>query len=94
VALLCLPCSSQRNPRPGDSSRSFHYDWAEQETRTLRCSALSSLLDLSQADPKTKWLEEAFERGLGFGDSTCVYQQGAIVVDDEKAGCLCVVEND
>ena len=32
--------------------------------------------------------------GLGFGDSMYVFQHGAVLVDDEKAGCLCVVESD
>ncbi len=32
--------------------------------------------------------------GLGLGDPAYAYQHGAIVVDNEKAGCLCVVEGD
>jgi hypothetical protein len=32
--------------------------------------------------------------GLGFGDSAYVFQGGVVVLDDEKAGCLCVVESD
>jgi len=35
VALLFLRRSSKRNPRLGDSSRSFHYDWADPEMRTV-----------------------------------------------------------
>jgi len=38
--------------------------------------------------------EVRFFIGLGLGDSAYVYQQGVVVVDDEKAGCLYVVEND
>ena len=32
MALLFLPCCSKRNPRLGDASRSFHYDWADAMT--------------------------------------------------------------
>ena len=39
-------------------------------------------------------LEARFFLGLGFGDSAYVFQQGAVVVDDEKAGCLCIIESD
>lgn len=35
-----------------------------------------------------------FFLGVGLGDSTYVFQQGAIAVDDAKAGCFCVIEND
>jgi hypothetical protein len=35
-----------------------------------------------------------FFLGLGLGDSAYVFQHGAVVVDDEKAGCLCIVESD
>lgn len=32
--------------------------------------------------------------GVGLGDFRYVYQRGAVVVDNRKAGCLCVIEND
>lgn len=32
--------------------------------------------------------------GVGLGDFRYVYQQGAVMVDDRRAGCLCVIEND
>lgn len=32
--------------------------------------------------------------GVGLGNSEYVFQNGVIVVDDFKAGCLCVVESD
>lgn len=32
--------------------------------------------------------------GLGLGDSEYVFSEGAIVVDEARAGCLCVVEGD
>jgi hypothetical protein len=35
-----------------------------------------------------------FFMGVGLGDSKYVFQQGAVVVDDHKAGCLCVIESD
>jgi hypothetical protein len=35
-----------------------------------------------------------FFLGVGLGDSGYVFQRGAVLVDDEKAGCLCVVVND
>ena len=35
-----------------------------------------------------------FFLGVGLGDSKYVFQHGAVVVDDHKAGCLCVIEND
>ena len=38
--------------------------------------------------------EARFFMGLGFGDSAYVFQGGVVVLDDEKAGCLCVVESD
>jgi hypothetical protein len=38
--------------------------------------------------------EARFFMGLGFGDSAYVFQLGVVVLDDEKAGCLCVVESD
>lgn len=35
-----------------------------------------------------------FFTGVGLGDSAYVFQSGVVVVDDVKAGCLCVIEND
>ena len=32
--------------------------------------------------------------GVGLGDSKFTFQQGAVVVDEHKAGCLCVIESD
>lgn len=32
--------------------------------------------------------------GVGLGDPKYVFQQGVVVADGEKAGCLCVIEND
>ena len=32
--------------------------------------------------------------GVGLGDSAYVYLDGAILVGDNKAGCMCVVEDD
>ena len=38
--------------------------------------------------------ESRFFLGVGFGDSNYAYQEGAVVVDNQKAGCLIVVEDD
>ena len=35
-----------------------------------------------------------FFLGVGLGDPKYVFQHGAVVADDHKAGCLCVIEND
>ena len=35
-----------------------------------------------------------FYVGLGFGDSEYAFQQGVVAVDDQKAGCLCVIGGD
>lgn len=32
--------------------------------------------------------------GVGLGDSKYVFQHGAVVVDDHRASCLCVIESD
>ncbi|XXX79864.1 hypothetical protein WMF30_13925 [Sorangium sp. So ce134] len=32
--------------------------------------------------------------GVGFGDSNYVFSGGAVIVDDVKAGCLFIIEND
>jgi hypothetical protein len=35
-----------------------------------------------------------FFLGVGLGDPAYVHLQGVVAVDDDKAGCLCVVEGD
>ena len=39
-------------------------------------------------------LNTRFYVGLGFGDSAYAFQQGVVAVDDQKAGCLGVIEGD
>ena len=57
---------------------------------------------VSERDSSTIWkrfrdlfsLEARFFIGLGLGDPAYTFQHGAIVVDNQKAGCLCVIEGD
>ncbi|MBN2384687.1 hypothetical protein JXQ70_17570 [bacterium] len=35
-----------------------------------------------------------FFTGIGLGDSAYAFQRGAVIVDEYKAGCLCVIEDD
>lgn len=51
-----------------------------------------------------RWIWDAFRGlfssparffiGVGLGDSRYVFQHGAVVADEHRAGCLCVIEND
>lgn len=38
--------------------------------------------------------EARFFCGVGLGDSRYVFSEGVVVIDEWRAGCLCVVEND
>jgi hypothetical protein len=38
--------------------------------------------------------DRRYYRGLGLGDRSCAFQRGIAIVDGDRAGMVCVVEND
>lgn len=97
-----------REQRPADQSWSG-YEVAESTAKQRTISALVGGREVGHSrdtiDPQlASRIWDAFRAsfgaaprffcGVGLGDSAYVYLDGAILVDDSKAGCLCVVEDD
>jgi len=72
------PCSTQRNPRPGDASRSFHYDWAGEK-------ALTAQDEIAKLDELLRRLRDADPGRRVFGSAQHGYSLGPPLSEVELA---------